>query len=487
MNKAKTLLIGLMCKMRPEHDLVKNYMHDAEAHEQTLRGDVVLTKDDLFNPMPNGKVVFEYKEVWDNFSVITDWLARNGEALTVADLERTATGKTLLKFAEDKIALDKIFTPDIWKGRMKDMENTWYAIAQLERNKYDFLKLRRAVAAADGQELREDQLLKMGTDADKVKAAVRSGGSTFSDLTRLLESKGDRLRKGDILLRDNSNETPLDAFAAWSNFDTWYAELEKNGEAFTVNDWLTQRATSKTPLALAVQHNALPKIFTPQHWANDPDGMMMLFEQVPADKRSAVDIQDVLNKIIETNFGAQLNVENLRTRYQLFAALPGPAMKDSEGKLVAIQPLMLKKVWDNVSGLRERLQQTGADLSLGDLRRRVGLTNDTLIHVAVRSGRFDEILKLAREKNGDVLTIDDLTAKNRRDQTVLDEIVKQGQVKDLFSPDLWVGRVGEMIQAWSLVPADGRKDIDFPAIHSRTNMLSLRRAAGGPSLASGMA
>jgi hypothetical protein len=485
MNKAKTLMLSLMCKMKPEHDLVKGYMHDSEAHEQMLRGDVVLTKDDLFMPLPNGKLVFEYKEVWDNFSVVTDWLARSGEALVIEDLEKTASGKTLLKHAEDKAALDKLFTPDIWKGRMKDMENAWYAIGLSERNKYDFLKIRRAVSAVDGQDLREDQLLQLGTDADKIKGAVRSGGTNFADLVKVLEAKGEHLRKGDLLLRDNSNETPLDAFGAWSNFETWYAELEKNGETFTLEDWLTKRASSKTPLELAVQHNALAKIFTPQHWASDPDGMMTLFEQVPADKRSAVDIQDVLNKIIETNFGDQLNVETIRTRHQLFAPLPGPAMKDHEGKPVAIQPLMLKKVWEGFGALRERLQQTGADLNLADLRRRAGLTNDTFIHVAVRSGHFDDVLALVRQRKHDSLTIEDLTAKNRRDQTVLDEIVKQDKVKDLFSPDLWVGRVGEMIQAWNLVPEAGRKDIDFHGIHSRTNMLSLRRAAG-PGLAPGM-
>lgn len=472
MNKAQTYLLGMICKLKPDHDLVCDLQYDSDIVQAFATSATKLTREDLFQPAPNGKFIFEYKEIWSGFPKILKILEEAGEPLRPEDLYKPVIdGKTLVRMAESRYALDELFTPSIWKGNMEAMENAWYAFPMSERNKYDFQRLRSAVAHAEGRTTREEQLEKAGITAEKMRVALRLGD--LRDVRAALEKHGDHLRSADLFLRDNSNDTALDSFAAWNNIDVWMPELQKHGEIPAWQDWLASRAGSRTPLAKAIEHGTAWKLFRPEYWQKNPDDMLRLYEHIPPEKRGTIHIHDSLNKIMDMNFGDSVDIGALKTRSSLFAPVAGKEMRGAGGQAVRVMPIMLEKTWKNIDAIRDSLRAGGQDLALCDLRQRAGFVDDTLLHVAVRSGQFGAVLKIAKD-NRETITIDDLLAKNARGQCILDDLVQQGKIKDLMDPALWAGRVPEMAAVWNILPTAARKDIDFGAIHSRANILSLR-------------
>lgn len=472
MNKAQTYLLGMVCQLKPDHELVRDLQYDSEVIQAFAASATKLTREDLLGKAPNGKYAFEYKEVWQNFSKILKIMEQSGDLLRPEDIVKPVMdGKSLLRMAESRNALDEIFVPAIWKGRMEAMENAWFTLSFSERNKYDFQRIRSAVAHAEGRTTREEQLEKAGITADKMRVSLRLGD--LRDVKAALERHGDHLRSADLFLRDNSNDTALDSFAAWNSIDSWMPELLKHGEMPAWHEWLTSRAGNRTPLGKALEHGAAWKLFRPEYWQKNPDDMLRLYEHVPPEKRGMIQIHESLSKIMDMNFAGSVDIGALKTRASLFTPIAGREMHGVGGEVVRVMPVMLEKTWKNIDLIRENLRAAGQDLALSDLRQRVGFVDDTLLHVAVRHGQFDAVLRLAKDTQ-DVIALDDLLAKNARGQCVLDDLVQQGKIKNLMEPDLWVGRVRDMVAVWNVLPAAARKDIDFGAIHSRVNILSLR-------------
>ena len=481
MNKAQIFLIGMICALKPEHDLVKGLHHDSDIIRAFSSSATPLTKLDLFSTAPNGKSIFEYQEIWDSFPKIIELLSAQGESITPQDIATPLeNGKTLLRMAADRQCLQQLFVPHIWKGKAEQMENVWYGHPQSERNKYDFEKSRRALAHAEGRTTREEQLERMNLLPERVRTAIRMGN--IDEIKATMEKYGDRFRKEDLWMRDHTNETVLDSFAAWSNVDIWMKELQKHNDMPTVEDWLTSRAGSKTPLAKAADHGSAYKIFKPEYWHKNPEDMLRLYEHVPLEKRGLIHINETLNYIMNVNFGDRVDLDTMTSCDRLFATLDGPALRGIGGKTISVQPVMLEKIWKNIGQVRAQLQSSGEDLQLADLRRRTGFVEDSLIHVAIRHGQLDALLDIAKT-TGDHLGFDDLTAKNARGQCPLDDLMAQGRIKTILQPGLWVGRVNDLVRVWKILPEPARRDIHFESIHSQANRLSLRQALhSGPRL-----
>lgn len=474
MSKADILYLGLVCGLPPEHDFIKSAMADPETVMALGQG-IKLSKDDVLYMIHDGRSIFDYSEVWKNFSKIEGYLARSGESFQPQDLDVILPNyKSLVQNAAGHNAVDMLFSPGIWKGRMTSMEEKWYSLPKNDRRFSDFQQIRREVAKAEGRVLREDQLERMGYSQGKLAFALRNG--RLKEAMTYLESSGDRLRKEDMFLRDSDNQTILDFYPAWDHFEQWYPELLRHDDGFTVEDFLATRVDSRGPLATVVNHNMLHKVFRAEFWAKNPQDMLRLYSHVPEDKKAALDIDGVLADIIEINYGQEFDVALMNHPDEFMRPVPGPELKGRNGQPITVFPGMLKTFWESFNTIVSVMDWNQNPMTLAHLRRRSPLLNESFVHTGIRYGKLETILHLARE-SGEGMRLDDFCRKNGRGQTALSEVIRRKQAALLFAPDLWVGRVQEMLTLWNEMPQDARRGIDIHVAHSQANRMSLRRAA----------
>lgn len=475
MSKADVLFIGLLCGLPPDHDFIKGTSGDPETVMALGRG-VQLSKDDILYLVHEGRSIFEDDAIWKNFQKIENYLHRAGEPLQPQDLDCVLPNyRSLIQVAAIHRATDKLFSASIWKNRMSEMEDKWHSLPPGDRKNFDFQEMRREVAKAEGRELREDQLERIGYSQGKLAFAIRSG--RLREAIDYLSRNGDRLRKEDLFLRDNDNQTILDFYPAWDHFEQWYPELLRHNEGFTAEDFLRTRVESRGPLATLISHNMLHKVFKAEFWNKNPEEMLRVFSHVPEDKKSAVDIDNVLAEIIEMNFGKEFDVAMMCNPNDFLRPVPGPVLKGRNGQVVEVLPGMLKTFWESFNTIVSGMDWAGEPLKLSHLRHRSVLLDENFIQTGIRHGKLETILHLARE-NGEYITPEDFCHKNTKGQSALSETIRRRQTALLFAPDLWVGRARDMLALWNEVPQEAQKGIDINASLSQVNRLTLRRAAG---------
>lgn len=87
---------------------------------------------------------------------------------------------------------------------------------------------------------------------------------------------------------------------------------------------------------------------------------------------------------------------------------------------------------------------------------------------AASAGRFREALDILRaEGRLNELTADHFLYKDR-DSTLIGYLVIFGGLQDAFSPDIWVGRMGEVEKLWNLIPDIVRPEITLKDIFEDT-------------------
>lgn len=477
MNKTKQFIIGMLLGFDKDHEIFEGIDFDSDM-AGGLIGGVKITKDDLFSTTENDKSFFEYKQTWVNLGKLLNVMKENGEEIAPEDFRKPIKGqKSALDMASDCSATEEIFVPEMWAGRREEMEKTWYAIDKWKRPKIDFDDVRIAVAKLEGKTLREETLKEMGIDPEDMYKAIKEG--KLDDMKAKLDAKGGHFTLDDAKLRDGDGDHALYAKAGWDKFDQLFAEWEAHGEIPDADFFLFKNGDRESIIDKAFTHTSQGKVFNATVFAGRPDEAVKLHSALKDDQKKKVDINALVSEIVENECGSQLLLDDSVSVEKLTEAMYVIGEGTEEGPSPII-PLGLKTVWENMERISAALGAKGESITMSDLRKPCGLGGDTCLHRAARFSAFDKVLDMIA-KSGDKLSVDDLSAKNSNDESVLDILSETGQVDLLLDSNLWVGRTGDLAALWEQMPSETRvqKRDEFLAVQTRANQLSLRTLGGG--------
>ena len=475
MSKAKKLILAVMCGLPADSKIVKDALSDPSTAQELLAG-TALTKADILTVAEGEDAFLSHAQAWDNLPQIATILRAQGEELTAADLNATHGGTTApARYAERLGKLDKLLTPEVWQGRVKDMDRFFYTLAKTEREKLGYTELRRAVAAVDAVLTPEDTLRSYGLEPLTVRANLFRG--ELADLKTKLAENGDHIRKEYLFLLDSDGDNMFEFSSAFDNMDGWLAELEAHGERLGKDDVLFAMDGRKSILDYAVKHDKLPKIFRARIWNGQAAEMMDVYNRLETADRAKVDINAVLSELKEAEYGDLVRTDTLGD----LTCVLNEHERGDEG-FFPVHPLGFEKVWKDMANIRATLAAQGERITLDHLRQPAGRSGDSVLMLAARNGHFDQVMAIAADSR-QTLTLDELTTAGPTGKSLLNVLVEKGEVAKVFSPEQWVGRGRELVTLWNAVPTDKRADIDFETLSGRVNVLTLRqRAMGGPRL-----
>lgn len=478
----KQAVIAALCE-HPEADKYKARAFEGENLSQIQKdlatGGRMIVKEDLFTPDENGTYIIDTPGFWRNFNKIVDLLSANDEKFEAQDFLRDLDrpDRNLLKCAEDQGGLEKLFSPTLWTNRYEEMEYLWFKTTYIQRqNAFDgggLLSVKRKIFAAEGRKTPEDKLADAGIDYRQIPVMFSENG-LYDDIKRKLNQNNDHMRKEYLLLPDNTGDTMFAHAVTWEYYDHLVRDMAKNDEQFEVNDFLVRNGNSLNILSRASENNALPKIFTADHWVNRLDDMLELWENVLDAMKSQMDDQDFDRAFAEAEdktYSQQVALEALQTKSDVMQPIGDSAQK---GK--AVLPLGLRSFWRQADEILGRLETEGQKLSMDDLRQKSGQMENSCMVVAIKAGRFDKVLDISRQsKEG--ITLDDFLSCDRHGNKVVDILAERGELEQALKPDIWAGRVSDLQVLLKNVDGETRMQINVDKVLSAAKVASTRKMA----------
>jgi hypothetical protein len=467
MDKAKQLMIAIMCDFPAKHEIRKSATKGAKTAEDLISADG-FDKQDLFSLASNGKSFFEYHRTWKNLDRLIKEANTNGAPVSWEDFSENIKGsKSAFIMGAKCGAVKEMFNPLIWEGHEQEMENLWFSLTTSEQIGLDLNKFRRALAKHEGREIREDQLKKIGLTRLDIADVAQTG--KWGKVKKKLNAAGDKLTKADLFLRDFSGDFVLDSRTKWDNADILFDEVIKNGELFKKNDFLRASGGRDSLLDSAAYYDRLEKIFNEEIWSGRPYEMMELYSYLPRDKQEDIDIEEVLMDVV--------NMQGLpRTLDQLVK----PLKADQENDSCPLLPLSFISIWDNIEEIKENLKANGEKITLSHLLLKSGFEEQSCLKTAVKRGHFSFVIDILNETK-ETLPLMDLIEKDQNGRSVLDEIIDRDELGLVLNPVLWTGRSSELLTLMEEVPSFDREGYNFDDILSKTNQLTLRTQYSVPS------
>jgi hypothetical protein len=479
MSKKEQFKIARFCKMQLDHELVRKLWDDPEILENFMTSDDgKLSKDALFEITATGLSFFRYDEVWDSLPKLAKQYEAQGTPLTVQDItDKRINEKSLLDLALTEKKLDKLFTPDLWKGQMKEMENLWFSISWNDRLSQNFLETRRLVAKASGKTLREDELRDMGINLTEFRRWLKEGKLDL--VKNALAKSGDHLRKDDVLLLDEKGDTIFESITAWHNLEEMHKELVKNGEPLCADDFMFKRGVRSTPLEKAIDHNQLHELFCPKIWVGRLDEMEMLWNEVPYNHQEKARISqkfDIQKAMLDTE-NMTYDQDGVADDMNTVESLTTPLNKNKENPVL---PLSLKAVWDKIDMVEAAIGQNNQKLNIENLREKSGYNGMSIMQIAAQYGHFEKVLEIIKD---DHLTVQDLIEQNKAGQTLISILAEKKQLDAVFNAEMWVGRVHDMMTVWENVPVTAQHEHDIQVTMQVANYLTLKSLRPLPQFA----
>lgn len=475
MNKAKQLALGLMFGLPPGHSIVKDLLQDPDT--VALAEIAVIDKKDFFSAEVKGKSFFEYPEIWENMDSTVEKLRAQGLDIKGKDFTNVVVGtKTPLSIAYDLDVLNRLFTPVIWKGQLNEMQDAWYSLDSWssKKDKCDFIHVQTLVAEGEGRTFRTGQLKKMGIEYSDVRSAISSGD--YEKLNRKFAEHGEHLRREDIFVLDKSGDHTLDTNTAWSHFPQLVDELARHGERLEVSDFQFKRAKRDSILQDAQDCNGLDHLFNPRLWRGRTEDVVKLYGMLSETNKAKVQIDAVLDELANYDYGSKFDCEKITDHSNLVEPLN--AHDGETPNYRPIRPLALKTVWDNIACIQQSLHNQGQAITLEDLRQKSGQREETCLVYAARSGNFDKVMEILHE-NGERLTVDELTARDKDGKSIIDHLIKSDQLKQILQPRDWIGRGAELSTLWQAIPETSRDKINFQQLVGTMNTMALRERFAG--------
>lgn len=423
--------------------------------------------------MVGGEYFLEDKAVWNNFGRLQDLLKESGSKLTAGDLQRRpnrwtgyggqqAETKSYIEMAGEYKALGKIFNADFWEGRYDEMMGLYMDLPEKYRGQVKIMSLRRDLARLEGKPLREDVLDNAGITIKSLQQALRSG--KLDKVDTKLRQAGSKLTKEDVLLMGEKGELFFDDARVWQQFDAIQAKLEKNSEAFTVDDLTTSRHGRASLVTRAGKLGVLAYVFHPEIWKGDVESLDKLYQKVPNAALGTMDFDLIRSEV---------KAEGYKVQFALGRSLKkSDLLKKRVGKNMA--PLAKFGTWQKMEQIQSFLAAKNEALTLDDLRKKSAPDGASFLEIGLRHGFIGKVLEIAK-LNNDNLTFDDLSKTGSNNRTALEEIMHKGQLEELFDGSNWVGRVGEMQNLWRQVPIAARSQVkDYGHELRLANRLSLK-------------
>lgn len=479
----KQAIVAALCE-HPEQEKYKtrafsgenlNAMMEAIAEQGNK-----LTKADFLTPDDEGKYIIDTPGFWKNFDKVVDIVSKAGEKFAIEDftkyLDRTET-RTLLDSAREHNGLGKLFTEKTWAGRFDDMERLWYKVpvpARRDLFKNDGLldpALKRGMLAAEGRDMPEDGLAKSGLTPADLRGAFQERGN-YEEVLRKLAANGDYLKKEYLLLPDNAGDTVFYHQGAWDRFDDISKNLRSHGEQFENTDFVRQVGYVANILTRASERKALHRVFNPDNWEGRLPEMLELWGQVKEGwKTASMTAKDFDTAYSEAESKTYAKSVDLKTAAKIDLLSP----LDVHGG-ATILPIGLKSFWDNYAAAEARLSEQKESLSLADLRQSSGYMGNSVLMGAVKFGHFEKVLDISK-KSGEPLTLDDFLAKDRHGNTLLNILAERNQLAQVFSADLWAGRVTEMKTLWTHVRINDRAQVNIEQAEIAAKQATLKAQA----------
>jgi hypothetical protein len=473
MNNGKKLIWAVLCGLPADSQYVKDALGSVDTARELLEASAI-GKEELLAAEGTETALISQPQVWDKFPVIAQMLRAQGQEFTTADLTtKRGAGETPIRYAERHGKLDKLFSADVWQGRLAEMDRLFYTVSKTERDKMNYVEIRRSVAAATGDLTADDRLRSYGLEPMSVRTGLYQGN--VAELKDKLAANGDRIRKEYLFILDSAGDNMFEYAATFDNMDSWLPELEAHGERLTKEDCTATMIDKRSILDFAAKHNKLDKLFRARVWKGHGAEMMELFNTLPETERAKVNINAVLSDLKEAEYGARVSTASLADLTKVFNE-----HERGGAAFFPVHALGFEKVWKDMDNVRAALAARGENLTLDHLRQPAGMSGESVMMFAARNRHFAQVMAIASDARQRV-TLDELTAAGPLGKSILDVMVEKGDVAQLFVPEQWVGRGRELVELWNKVPVTARKDIDFETIAGRVNVMTLReRVAGVP-------
>ncbi len=442
-----------------------------------------LTKADLFVPDEMGRFMIDSEGAWKNFERIVKLIeTNNGEKFTPEDFTKPFVKdvkRSLLDSAAAYGGLKKVFSAEVWKDRFEEMQQLWYAMPLQQRKKMENGwmipdALKKQIYSDAGKEMPEERLAKAGLALTSIRTCLINEAE-FNRVCKILHDKGDYFRKEYAMMPDWMGDTVFDRSGAWERFPAIVQEMKSHGERFEVSDFTRKLGEVQSVLGRAAENNALAKVFAPEHWVDRLSDMLELWSHVkPGWKMTARAFDEAYTEAESLTYSNGFKASMVTGKDDLLKPL-----NDTSHGEKPVLALGIKAVWDNFDAVQQALKNhPGRKIKTSDLRNVSGSLGHSCIMAAAKFGHFDKVIVMMKE-GGDLLTSEDLMAKDRHGNTLLNVLSETKQLAEVFTPEMWTGRVIEMRLLWSQVKPEFRKQVNFTQMEVATRQATLKQQSKG--------
>ncbi len=295
----------------------RNGMARLETYDKLLKEKgSKLTKEDVLMCNYEGDTMFSSKRAWDAFDKIAALLEANGETFGIEDfLTKRGHKPSVLTRAAQHDAVDKIFKPSMWVGRVADMVKLWNTLRPLEQtNSMGHDPFLLALSEAESQtygplfdsvqnKTPTDYISPIAVEGD-VKILPLGLPSVWKDLDvkRDLFASEEGANAKSITMDDLRQTTGFQdktilEIAIKAGFLNKVIEIAtKTGEGLALQDLIAKDANENAMLRVIAERGELDTLFTPEIWAGRLQDMKRLWAWVPFEHKGQVNWNEVVNK-----------------------------------------------------------------------------------------------------------------------------------------------------------------------------------------------
>jgi hypothetical protein len=266
-------------------------------------------------------------------------------------------------------------------------------------------------------------------------------GENLQNVLDVLSGSAHTLRKRDFLAPDDDGHCIVDTPGFWKNLDKVLAILEKNGEKFTIDDFIAplEPKTERTLLGSAREHDGLKKLFSFDVWKGRYDEMERLWYRVPVPAR-------------RETFGEQ-GFYSIELKRQ-FMAFEGKSVPEDSLNAAGISVASLfssVKERGDYEEIKRKLSEKG-DFLRKEYVLLLDESGDTLFGNEMAWKRYEDIVNNLHA-NGQQFEVADFIRQVGTRPTILMRASQSDgdALSQIFTPAHWEGRLSDMMDLWSVM------------------------------------
>ncbi len=283
-----------------------------------------------------------------------------------------------------------------------------------------------------------------------VLCECHSGHDLYKDV--LMESEtadqllnGIKITKSDLFSETQDGDSIFKFREVWAHLDRLVDLIRKNGEEFTAEDFRQMADDKKSILEMAIDKDALNRLFSEHLWANRLTEMEDLWYEIPKSKRDGFDFRDARREV---------------------AALAGKELREDQLEKMEIHPGQMINALriGSVEEMQQKLAKHGDHIRTEDI---LLLDSDGCTSFSI-APFWEHFGKICRElqAHGEILTADDFMFSRGGAKAPLEKAFEMDVADKLFHPLIWQDRLDEMLDLFEKGPASRFDDIDIFSVIS---------------------